>query len=74
MNRSQHKKYEKAILGSHYREIIDLLLDDPDEIRRFGNKHRKVTHTWEKLKAIKQMYGEVGLAQALIHIWLDYEL
>lgn len=74
MNRKKHEKYEKAILGSSYRSVVDLILDDPDAIRQFGNKHRKISHTWSKLKLIKEVYGEAGLAQAWIHILLDYGL
>jgi len=74
MKKEKHEKYERAIFGDFYNSIIDIILDDPQAIKRFGDKHRKVTHTWDTLKGIENIYGEVGLAQALVHVWLDYEL
>jgi len=70
----EHQQFEKWVMGSYYRSIVDSILDDKDELREFGNKHRKISHTWERLELIRQLYGEVGWLQALLHIFLDYGL
>lgn len=72
MNRKEHKHFEKWMLGAYFRPIIDRILDDRDELREFGNKHRKISHTWERLEGIRALYGGAGRLQALLHIYLDY--
>lgn len=74
MNRDQHKKREAAVLGEYYNPTVDLILDDPGELKRFTGRHRRGSHTFEEIAAIKLLYGEIGQIQALMHIWLDYKL
>jgi len=78
VDRRGHERVGKAIFGGRYMPIVDRLLDDPLELREYGNKHRKISHTWERLDAIRLIVNQVGgdgdlaWVQALCHTMVDY--
>jgi len=70
-DRRTHVRASKEILGElsmgeWFQRVLDRNPQHPF--------HRVVDHTWERMQEVYRMYGEVGYAEFLVHIALDYGL
>lgn len=67
-----HARVSKLVLGNlslgrHFQShVLDPSSPNPH--------HRLFDHTWERLEEVYRLYGEVGYAEFLIHLALDYGL
>ena len=72
-DRKTHARVSRKVLGHRtMREWFQGLLDEHSA--SWGPYHRTIDHTWERMGTISKLYGEVGFAEWLIHIALDYDL
>lgn len=68
-----HTRVSKRILGDlSLGEGFQKLLDRHQA--ELGPRHRAIDHTWERMEHLGKMYGEIGRAEILIHLALDYDL
>ena len=72
MRRREHEQAAKILFGRAYTPAIEVILDDPQQVRAYRAGHRVTTHNWQTLEAIRQIFGRVGYLQAWLHLALDY--
>jgi len=72
-DRRTHTRVSKKILGTlSMGEAFQKILDEHS--KTLGPFHREVDHTWERFSKLRKLYGEIGYAEILIHLGLDYDL
>ena len=55
-------------MGDAFQRILD------EHSKELGPYHREVDHTWKRFRKLRMLYGEIGYAEILIHLGLDYDL
>lgn len=71
--RRDHSQISKQVLGQFsLGESFQVVLDGHSKV--YGPYHRQIDHTWERVSRLSRLYGEVGRAEILIHLALDYGL
>jgi len=72
-DRRGHARVSKQILGDlSLGEGFQAKFDEHSGI--LGPYHREVDHTWKRVRELSKLYGEIGRAEILIHLALDYGL
>lgn len=69
--RREHAKLSREWLGElslgpDFQKMLDA------HSKELGPRHRAIDHTWGRLNRIAELYGPVGYAEVLLHLFGDY--
>ena len=72
MNRKEHIKVDKLLLGYTY--PIHSFIDSYESLLRYGASHRKERHNEKILNIIFDGFGKKAYYVALLHLLVDFDI